>query len=142
MEAGRDQQRRMLVQRRRELSERGHLPETTPVEEYFQAIAAVAVDNRLLVVRHQPLSSRSYPGLLERRYVYEVAGGFSQLMQFLKAIEQSGFWADVSYFRIQKHRGTGKADSAERSAMLTMSLFSAAAAVEPGPGSPGLKEGA
>lgn len=124
IETVRDRQREMLRQKQVELADRGHLPEQTPVEEYFQALSSLAQRSGLSVMRHQPMLARSYPGLLERRYAYEVAGTFSSLMQFFRGIEESRYWADVSYLRIEQSDAIGT-NEPRRSAMLTMSVFSA-----------------
>ena len=104
----------------------GRLPTGTSVESYFQELSALALQNRLRVVRHNPLMARSYPGLLEQRFAYEVVGTLSDLAQFFKAIERTDFWADVSYLRIGDGRGSGRSGQrAMRTAVLTISIFSA-----------------
>lgn len=124
IESARDRQKQLLREKQKELADRGHLPEQTPVEEYFQAMSSLAQRAGLSVVRHQPMLPRSYPGLLERRYAYEISGTFASLMQFLRGVEESPYWADVSYLRVEPSDAAG-ANRSRRSAMLTMSLFSA-----------------
>ena len=119
-------QARLLSHRQRELSTQGRLPTETSVESYFQELSALALQNGLRVVRHNPLMARSYPGLLEQRFAYEVVGTLSDLGQFFKAIERSDFWADVSYLRIGDGHGKGRSkQAATRTALLTISIFSA-----------------
>lgn len=119
-----DQQRTILQQRQAELVAGGQLPDETPIEEYFQTLSRVASSHRLHVVRHNPLSPRTYPGLLEQRYAYEVSGSMPDITRFLKAIEDAKFWADVSYLKIDAgSRQVGPA-SIERVASLTISVFS------------------
>ena len=124
--AVRDQHRLQLTERQEELSTRGHLPDKLPLEDYFQSLAQLAGGNRLHVVRHQPLSIRLYPGLMESRYAYEVSGEFPDVVRFLYAIEQADFWADVSHFRLQGFESQEGA-AAPKTAVLTVSVFSAAA---------------
>lgn len=117
---------RLLSHRQRELSTQGRLPTGTSVESYFQELSALALQNGLRVVRHNPLMARSYPGLLEQRFAYEVVGTLSDLGQFFKAIERSDFWADVSYLRIGDGHGKRRSkQAATRTALLTISIFSA-----------------
>ncbi len=118
-------QRSVLAARRAELAETGQLPRETPIEIYFQTLSTFASEHRLRVVRHNPLASRYYPGLLEQRYAYEVAGSFSGLVGFLKSIEEADFWADVGYLKVERGRGSKNALSDERIAVLGISLFSA-----------------
>ncbi len=131
--------REVLAQRREELNANGQLPTHAPVEEYFQALSASATERGLRVLRHNPLSARTYPGLLEQRYVFEVAGSTQSVIRFLEMIEQSDFWADVSYLVIEGNSRAGGRRAADRNAAgtsrqarLTISLFSAPATEAPG----------
>lgn len=124
--------REVLAQRREALERSGQLPAHAPVEEYFQTLSAQATDHGLRVMRHQPVSERTYPGLLEQCYLFEVAGTTQSVVRFLQTIEKSDFWADVSYLAIDANSQavrTGAPDSnpsdAIRRATLTISLFSA-----------------
>ena len=122
----------ILAQRREELDAGGELPTHAPVEEYFQALSASATDRGLRVLRHNPLSARTYPGLLEQRYVFEVAGSTQNIIRFLETIERSHYWADVSYLVIDGSSQAGARRTADpnaagttRQATLIISLFSA-----------------
>jgi hypothetical protein len=87
------------------------------------------------VVRHNPLGPRSYPGLLEQRYAYEVMGRVADLARFLRDVEDAEFWADISYLKIDggpPSADQGGEPNGERDALLTISLFSAARAEESG----------
>jgi len=124
----------MLATYREKLAETGQLPSETPIEEYFQTLSKLSSDHQLFVMKHQPLALREYRGLREQRYSYEVSGSFPQLVAFLKAIENTDFWADVSYLRIGAVKGRRSAvvdDSDHRTALLTISLFSAPPQVVP-----------
>jgi len=134
IQAIRDRQMSLLRTRERELGERGHLPEQTPIEEYFQTLAGLAARHRLNVLRHQPLTVRNYPGLAESRYAYEVTGTFPDLMEFLRAVEHTQFWADVSYLRIHTSHSSEERLDDQRTALLTVSVFSAAPSPQPGAG--------
>ena len=130
-----DGQRATLKERQVELATSGQLPAQIPIEEYFQTLSRLTIQHHLRVVRHNPLGPRSYPGLLEQRYAYEVIGTLPDLVRFLRAIEDAEFWADISYLKIDG--GPPSADQSgeptgERDALLTISLFSAARAEESG----------
>ena len=123
-----DGQRATLKERQVELATSGQLPAQIPIEEYFQTLSRLAIQNHLRVVRHNPLGPRSYPGLLEQRYAYEVIGIQPDLARFLRAIEDAEFWADISYLKIDGGKRQGGEPTDECDALLTISLFSAARA--------------
>ncbi|UCC30296.1 MAG: hypothetical protein JSU86_19110 [Phycisphaerales bacterium] len=125
LQAASQKQRVLLTKRRGELAQTGELPAEMPVERYFQTLSSMASDHLLRVVRHNPLPSRRYPGLLEQRYAYEVRGSFPALTGFLKSIEEADFWADVSYLKVDRGGGPEAVAPSERVAVLTLSLFSA-----------------
>lgn len=125
--ASRHRQHAALQSYEAKLAKTGQLPTEAPIEEYFQTLSNFASKNHLRVVSHNPLTSRRYPGLLEQRYAYEVSGSLPDLIRFLKSIEESDFWADVSYLALDS--GNARANAAgrgraERVAALTISLFS------------------
>jgi hypothetical protein len=119
-----NRQQLALASRRRQLTETGQLPDRAPIDEYFRALSTTAAEHHLHVVRHQPLSSREYPGLLEQRFTYEVTGTARDLLRFLRAIEESGYWADVGYLKMERGVGDERAAANNRVATLTISLFS------------------
>ncbi len=125
LQAAKDRQRVVLTNRQAELATTGQLPAQAPVEEYFQTLSTIASQNRLRVIRHNPLTPRRYPGLLEQRYAYELTGSMPDLLRFLKWIEDSDFWADVSYLTVAGGTGPEDAPSNGRAAVLAISLFSA-----------------
>ncbi len=120
-----DRLRTSLADRQAELLRTGRLPDHPPVEEYFQTLSELAAQNQLRVVRHNPLPSRTYSGLFEQRFAYEVMGSAPNVISFLWAIEHTDFWADVSYFKIDKGRIPVNGGVNQRAAVLTISLFSA-----------------
>lgn len=124
LRAERDRERVVLRERKRELAENGALPERAPVEQYFQTLSSIARRHHLQVLRQNPLPSQTYPGLLERRYAYEVSGQTPDIERFLLEIEQTDFWADVGFLKIQASGPTGDAWG-NRMASLTISVFSA-----------------
>jgi len=127
-----DGQRATLKERQAELATSGQLPAQIPIEEYFQTLSRLAGRHNLRVVRHNPLGPRSYPGLLEQRYAYEVIGTMPDLARFFRAIEDAEFWADISYLKIDGGHGSGGEPTDDRNAVLTISLFSAAPAEQSG----------
>ena len=127
-----DGQRATLKERQVELATSGQLPAQIPIEEYLQTLSRLAIQHHLRVVRHNPLGPRSYPGLLEQRYAYEVTGTMPDLARFFRAIEDAEFWADISYLRIDGGNRQGGEPTDERDAVLTISLFSAAPAEQSG----------
>jgi hypothetical protein len=126
-----EQQRRLLAQRRDQLAQQGRLPDEAPIDEYFHILSRLAADCHLQVRGQSPLSPRTYPGLLEQRYSFEVAGTWPNVARFLKHVEQTEYWADVSYFKIEGLRGGALPDADLRSAQLTFSVFSAMPMSEP-----------
>ncbi len=128
LQTAEERQRAILKERQSELTAGGQLPAKIQIEEYFQTLSRLAAQHNLRVIRHNPLASRSYPGLLEQRYVYEVIGTMPDLARFFKAIEDAEFWADVSYLKIDGGRRNSGEPTDERVASLTISLFSAARA--------------
>ncbi len=123
--ATRDRLLTELASRQAELAKTGRLPDQAPVDEYFQTLSQLAASHALRVVSHQPRSSRSYPGLFEQRYAYQVTGSALDLVHFFRAIEGTEYWADVSHFKVDRGRGPAGASSGLRTADLTLSLFSA-----------------
>ena len=121
----REEQDALLAQSKAELEQRGRLPEQTPIEDYFQTLTTLSNRYHLRVLRQNPLASRQYPGLLEQRYAYVLAGSMPDLTRFLWAVEETDFWADISYFKIENRPGRGTEGSKARVAELTLSLFSA-----------------
>lgn len=109
----------------KELEVTGQLPTRTPVDQYSQTVLDLAARFQLRVIRQNPVALRMYPGLLEQRYAYELRGGTNDFVAFFAAVEQTSFWADISYLRFHDG-GTSLGDSTgNRVASFTVSLFSA-----------------
>lgn len=121
----RDRRRVQLAHRRAELASRPRLPDHTPVEQYFQTLSVLAGQHRLRVRSHHPVSPRRYPGLLELRYAYELSGTMPDIIRFFRAVEETEFWADISFVKIQQGSGPPGGGSPQRVASLTISMFSA-----------------
>ncbi len=102
----------------------GNLPESPPVENYFQTLSLLANKHELRVLRHHPLTERNYSDLNEQRFLYEVSGTLPHLVQFFEAVESTDYWADISYLKIDQGRGMYRSVSKQRVAMLTISMFS------------------
>jgi len=126
----RDKQRSILARRKAELAVTGQLPELPPTEHYFQTLSDLAEQHDLKVRRHQPVTPRFYPGLLEQRYAYELSGSLPDLVRFFRSVEGSEFWADISYLKVEGGQGGRNINNGERIASLTISLFSALPAEE------------
>ncbi len=136
-----DRQQSIVKERQAELNSGRHLPTSIPLEEYLHMLSQLATQNKLRVVKQNPLSSREYPGLLEQRYAYEVLGSMPDLTRFFKDIEEADFWVDIAFVKIEQRQadpgavhnasmGEGGESPArpagpERLAVLTVSLFSA-----------------
>ncbi len=115
----------VLKSRQEALShEGGLLPTMAPVEDYFKQLSALASRHRLEVLRHQPMTPRRYPGLLEQRFAYEVRGATPDLVRFLDAVEHTDFWADVSYFNLDARSNNNQQTPDRRVMALTFSMFS------------------
>ncbi len=125
LDAEQEQQQNLFEDHQARLSTLGRLPDEAPVEDYFRALSRLATEHSLRVLRHSPLGSRSYPGLVEHRHTYEVAGSIPDLMRFLQGVESGTFWADIGYLQIDASTGARAGDPQMRVARLTFSLFSA-----------------
>ncbi|MCH9003020.1 MAG: hypothetical protein IIC02_10640 [Planctomycetes bacterium] len=110
---------------RRELDATGQLPTRTPVDQYSQTVLDLAARFGLRVIRQNPVAPRTYPGLLEQRYAYELHGATRDFVAFFAAVEQTNFWADISYLRLTDGGTSGPNSSDDRVASFTVSLFSA-----------------
>lgn len=110
---------------RRELDATGQLPTRTPVDQYSQTVLDLAARFDLRVIRQNPVALRTYPGLLEQRYAYELRGATRDFVAFFAAVEQTNFWADISYLRFGDGGTLGPDSSDNRVASFTVSLFSA-----------------
>lgn len=120
-----ERQQANLADRKIQQSRIGKLPSRAPTEQYFQNLSKLAVQYHLKVLQHHPLSSVEYPGLLEQRFMYEVAGKWPDIVGFLKEIEQADAWADVAYLKVARGGKVGSKESGERPVALTISMFSA-----------------
>lgn len=119
-----DRKRSLILQVQSDMDQNGKLPDHPPIEEYFQTLSMLANKNHLHVLRHNPLTNRSYPGLQELRFLYEVSGGMPDLVRFFKAIEDMHYWADISYLKIDRGSRMYRSQSKDRLAQLTISMFS------------------
>lgn len=106
---------------RTELSQRGRLPQQTPVERDLQTLTQYARTNRLTIAEVRPLGTVRYPGVIELRYVLRVSGTFDALVGFFTAFESSPFWADLTHMKIDAP-AIGP-EPAPRTAELTVSFF-------------------
>ncbi len=102
----------------------GRLPQHSPIEEFFQALAVAAARSGLHVLSQTPAETRIYPGLTEQCFTYEITGTLHNILSFLQAVEQTSYWADVSYLKIDQGDAAGGAD-VHRKAALTLSVFAA-----------------
>lgn len=115
----------LLAQRQMQLRTSGALPSEMPVEEYFKTLSQLAATNQIHILRQNPVSPRTYPGLLEQRFAFEVSGRLVNLMQFFQEMEKIEFWADISYIRLTDGHNRPDQVTDDRSAALTISVFSA-----------------
>jgi hypothetical protein len=118
-----DRQRVLIAHRERELKERGKLPSKPPVEAYFQALARLTALHGLNVRAHRPSGQRTYPGLVEQRFAYELTGPVDDLVRFLAAMEQSEYWCDVSYLSLEEGASADAHADPIPVAQLTISMF-------------------
>lgn len=116
--------RARIVQTHAALEDSGQLPAKAPVEEYFRSLSNLAAKLDLQVMRNSPHGERHYPGLMEERYSFDVAGTTDAVMRFLQGIERSEYWADVGYLKISSGAVGITPKPALRSANLILSLFS------------------
>lgn len=119
-----ERQRALLLSRRADLSQRGRVPERAPVEEYFRALSVLAARHNVRVVSQTPIESRNYAGLLEQCFAYEVAGSMPDLVRLFRDVEETEFWADISYLKIDQGLVEDHGAAPQRIAAFTLSLFS------------------
>jgi len=136
LEAAALRQESLRETRSKELSERGKLPPAPPVEEYLSAMAAAAAAHQLNVMGHSPGVQRRYGDVVEQCLSFQVSGTAGNLFRFLRSVEESTYWADIGYLRIEGGEAAGAPLSQVRRASLTFSLF-AAAAPQPEPNATG-----
>jgi len=136
LKAACETQRRQLEEKQREWTKGGGLPPEAQQEAYFQRLSQAAGRLGLKVLRQQPLAARQYPGILERRFAYDVTGSTAAVLAFLREIESLDAWADVSFFRIEQGLDATPNGTKERLARLTVSLF-ASRPLEPAAASKG-----
>ena len=84
------------------------------------------------LIHHKPVLPRKYPGLFEKRFEYELSGSLPDLVRFLRAIEDTDFWADIGYLQVANGPAVPASGTPDRHALLTFSLF-AALPEEPAP---------
>ena len=125
--AARDQQLALVADRESVLAELGRLPEDSQMDTYLQEISRLAGEHQVRIVSNVPLKSAVYPGLLEERYSYEISGTTLELFAFLRDVERTDFWADISHIKIESGGSASYQIGAIRSASLTLSLFSSPA---------------
>jgi len=119
------EQQARLVRKRGHLESTGQLPTQTPIESYSQEVLELAARHELRVIRQIPVEAKTYPGLIEQRYSYEMTGTTGNILDFLIAIEESSFWADIGYLRLEDGTKSRQDKIARRKASFTVSLFSA-----------------
>ena len=127
-----EKQQSVAADTRAALDAVGQMPAPIPAETLLQALSALAMQNHLSVLRQHPLSPRTYPGLLEQRFAYEVTGTTHDLARFFKAVESSSAWTDIGYLKVDDARLPE--NLLLRKANLTFSAFSRAQ--PPAPQSP------
>jgi hypothetical protein len=124
LESSCEQERGEIDNRNQRLKEPGRLPQVMPIENYMQSLARMAEASNVRVLLEKPLASRKYPGLLEERFAYTITGPGTSIIDFLDAVENSGFWADISYLRIDTSSARKGQAVKDPVALLTFSLFS------------------
>lgn len=125
-------QESLATARKAELGDRGKLPAAAPIDQYLSAMSAAAAAHNLTVIGHSPSAQRRYGDVFEQCISFQVQGSSANLLRFMRAVEDSPFWADIGYLRIEGGDSVGPPNSNLRRAALTFSLF-AAAAVTPAP---------
>lgn len=121
LQTARQKQEENLNRLKAQLGEKGVLPASSPVEAYLQDLANEAARFQLQVRSQRPLPGRTYPGLVEQRYHYEIEGEPLNVIRFFSLIESTNYWCDVSFFSLEGPGDTNKPAVAS----LTLSLFSA-----------------
>lgn len=126
LEAAAIRQEAQVATRNQELAERGKLPSAAPVDQYLSVLSAAAAAHNLTIISHSPGAHRRYGDVSELCVAFHVQGTSANLLRFMRAVEESPFWADIGYLRIEGGDAVGPPNTALRRASFTFSLFAAA----------------
>lgn len=107
-----------------QLKDLSTLSRNLPMTEYMNQLSHSALNHGLKVTSHAPLPPRTYSGLLERPFTFELTGNYVNLLRFLMEVESMDAWADISHLKIDTPRARARVNHNNRSALLTFSLFS------------------
>lgn len=118
-----ERQRGIIARRELDMQERGRLPHQPPVEAYFQTLARLSAEHGLSVRAHRPAGQRTYPGLVEQRFTYELTGPVEKLAQFMAAMERSEYWCDIGFLALEEGTSADPGAAPAPVAHLTISMF-------------------
>jgi len=106
-----------------DITQRGALPQRTPIEEDLRELTQLARGNGVELVQVTPMPQEKYPGLVEIRYAVQARSDFTSLVAFLRGFETSNLWADITGLNIGGSAGRAEAVEGERSSALVVSFF-------------------
>lgn len=125
LEAAAQRQEAQVATRNLELGERGKLPAAAPVDQYLSVLSAAAAARQLTITSHSPGAQRRYGDVSELCIAFHVQGTSANLLRFMRDVEESPFWADIGYLRIEGGDAIGPPNTTLRRASFTFSLFAA-----------------
>ncbi len=115
-----------------EVSERGALPKSAPVNANLQAITRLIRSNKIDLITVDPGEQKQYPGLTQLNYRVECRSGFGAILAFLEDFESEPFWADLTKLRILGAPASFESKDATHRAEFVVSLFAARSSTEAG----------
>lgn len=115
-----------------EVSERGALPKSAPVNANLQAITRLIRSNKIDLITVDPGEQKQYPGLTQLNYRVECRSGFGAILAFLEDFESEPFWADLTKLRILGAPASFESKDATHRAEFVVSLFAAHSSTEAG----------
>ncbi len=103
----------------------GTLPRQVQLEQELSIIAELARANDVNLSHVAPMSTTDYPGIREARYTIRGTGRFADWMAFLRAFEDSPFWADITNLEMGVPHASRTTIGTTREATLTVSFYAA-----------------
>lgn len=115
-----------------EVSQRGALPKSAPVNANLQAITRLIRSNQIDLVTVDPGDVKQYPGLTQLNYRVECRTTFGAMLAFLSDFESEPFWADLTKLKIIGAPTTFEPGDETHKAEFVVSLFAARSNTEAG----------
>jgi len=122
-----DRHTRQRATLQQEAADKGRLTERSPAQHNLAAITGMAKKNGVRVLRVDPVAEVLYPNIQELRYRLETAGTYADHLRFLDEFEQSTFWSDLTFLKIEQTRADMLAFKPVRHGDLVVSFYAGVA---------------